>query len=156
MNNNPHILGLDISSTNLGFCLYAGRVLASGEQKLTGAIEARCAQAYNALWQLLHDWPAVDVLAIEAPVARFASAVIPQCRVSGAILTLAGQRGIPVVEVSPAAAKFALTGRGGASKDTMMSRARAYGVVGEHAADALGVALASLRRVEVVESEPAL
>lgn len=153
MNNNPTILALDASSTMLGWVLYHGAVLDHGEHKLTGTVEQRCAAAYNALWNMLHDYPATDCIAVEAPVARYASAVIAQSRVAGAILTLAGQRNIPLVEVSPAAAKRALTGIGNASKDTMQSRARAYGVVGEHASDALGVCLAALKLVSVVGLE---
>jgi Holliday junction resolvasome RuvABC endonuclease subunit len=70
--------------------------------------------------------------------------------VSGAILALAALRWKHVIEVTPAAAKLALSGKGNCSKDTMMARASAYGVVGEHASDALGVALAAMQRVEVV------
>jgi Holliday junction resolvasome RuvABC endonuclease subunit len=150
MNDLPHILGLDASSTTLGYVLYAGQLLACGEYKLAGTIEQRCAAAYGALWQLLHDWPAIDAIAIEAPVARYASAVIAQSRVAGALLTLAAQRHILVCEVSPTAAKFALAGRGNVGKETMQARASAYGVSGEHAADALGVVLASLKRIQVV------
>jgi hypothetical protein len=69
--------------------------------------------------------------------------VIPQARVSGAILALAGQRNLPLVEVTPSQGKKALTGIGNADKCTMMARASAYGVIGEHASDALGVVLAS-------------
>lgn len=148
--DTPYILALDISSTNLGFVLYAGRVIDHGEHKLMGDIAERCRRAYNHFYTLLDRYPQIDCLAVEAPVARFASAVIPQCRVSGAILALAGQRGLPFVEVSPTAAKFALAGIGNCSKETMQARASGYGVIGEHAADALGVALASLKRVEVV------
>lgn len=34
--------------------------------------------------------------------------------------------------------------------DTMMARASAFGVTGEHTSDALGVALASLKQIQVV------
>lgn len=150
MNNVPTILALDASSTNLGWVLYAGAVLAHGEHKLAGTIEQRCAAAYNTLWNVLHDWPAIDCIAIESPVAMHAKAVIPQARVSGAIMALAAQRGILVCEVSPTAAKFALAGKGNCGKETMQARARSYGVLGEHASDALGVALASLKQIQVV------
>lgn len=149
MHAHPTILALDASSTTLGFCLYAGHVLAFGEHTLSGSIEQRCACAYNALWNLLHDCPQIDALAIESPVLRFASC-IPQIRVSGALMALAGQRGILVVEVSPTAAKYALAGIGGASKCTMQARASAYGVIGEHSSDALGVALSAARQIKVV------
>jgi len=150
MSDQPYIMALDISSTNLGFVLYHGVVLDHGEQALAGDIAERCRRAYNVFHTLLDRYPQVDCLAIEAPVARFASAVIAQSRVAGAIFALAGQRTIPVVEVSPAAAKRALTGHGNASKEEMQRAARCYGVSGEHAADALGVALACAGKVEVV------
>lgn len=151
MTNEPYILALDISSTRVGLVFYHGTVLDHTEWQLSGDIAERCRLAYNRFYTALEKYPQVDCVAVEAPVARFASAVIAQSRVSGAILALAGQRNLPVVEVSPTAAKFALTGRGNVGKDTMMARASAYGVSGEHASDALGVCLASLRRVEVCD-----
>jgi Holliday junction resolvasome RuvABC endonuclease subunit len=151
MHTHPTILALDASSTTLGFCLYAGAVLAHGEHELAGGdIAMRCQTAYDILVLLLKRWPAVDCVAIESPVARFAGAVIPQARVSGALLLACAQQWKPIIEVSPTAAKFALAGVGKCSKDTMMSRASAYGVIGEHASDALGVALASLKQIQVV------
>jgi Holliday junction resolvasome RuvABC endonuclease subunit len=148
--NDATILALDASSTTIGWVLYAGRVLYCGEHKLQGDdIAVRCQTAYEILALLLNRFPQIDCLAIEAPVARFAKAVIPQARVSGALMTCAAQRWKHVIEVTPAAGKLALAGKGNASKDTMMARARAYGVSGEHASDALGVALAAATKVEV-------
>jgi Holliday junction resolvasome RuvABC endonuclease subunit len=151
MNNVPTILALDASSTTLGYCLYAGRVLAHGEHKLTGGdIACRCETAYDILTLLLKKWPQVDVVAIESPVWRFPNSTIPQCEVRGVLLLACAQHWKPFCDVSPAAAKFALAGIGQCSKETMQARASAYGVLGEHASDALGVALASLKQIEVV------
>lgn len=155
--NTPYILALDISSTHIGFVLYHGTgasdtpdgVLDHAEWTLAGDISARCKLAYNHFYRCLERYPHVDCLAIESPVLRYGGS-IPQIRVSGAILTLAGQRGLPHVEVSPTEAKKALSGKGVCSKDTMMARASAYGVAGEHASDALGVALASVKQIQVV------
>jgi Holliday junction resolvasome RuvABC endonuclease subunit len=116
---------------------------------LIGDIAERCRLAYSRFYTALERYPQMDVLAIESPIMRFAG-TIQQCRVSGAILALAGQRNLPFVEVSPTAAKFALAGIGNASKEIMQARASAYGVIGEHASDALGVALGKLKRIEVV------
>lgn len=144
------ILALDASSTSIGWVLYSGAVVAHGEHRLQGDdIAVRCQTAYDVLTLLLDRYPQIDCLAIESPVARFAKAVIPQARVSGAILTLAAQRWKHVIEIAPSIAKLVLAGKGNASKDTMMARARAYGVEGEHASDALGVALAAARLVSV-------
>jgi Holliday junction resolvasome RuvABC endonuclease subunit len=149
MNDTPYILALDISSIKVGLVFWHGEVLDHCEWTLTGDIAERCRMAYSRFYTALEKYPQIDVLAIESPIMRFAG-TIQQCRVSGAILTLAGQRNLPLIEVSPTAAKFALAGVGNCSKQTMMARASAYGVIGEHAADALGVALGALKRIEVV------
>jgi Holliday junction resolvasome RuvABC endonuclease subunit len=150
MNDAPYILALDISSTHVGLVLYHGAVLDHAEWTLVGDIAERCRLAYSRFYTALERYPQVDCLAVESPVERFGGAVIPQARVSGAILALAGQRNLPLLEVTPSQGKLALAGKGNADKCTMMARASAYGVIGEHAADALGVALASLKRIEVV------
>ena len=148
----PTILGLDASSVNLGWAILdAGRARDHGEVKLTGAdIADRCRQAHAALGLILAAHPDIDCVAIEAPVGRFTKAVIPQARVSGALLAAARLRGLHVVEVSPAAAKKALADNGRADKATMQLAARPYGVRGEHASDALAAALAGAEKVEVV------
>lgn len=151
MSHEPVILGLDASSTNLGWCVLRGdRAIAHGETRLGGAdIAVRCQSAHDALRLLLDSFGAVDVIAIEAPVARFAAAVIPQARVSGALLALAASRMLYVLEVAPAQAKRALAQQGNADKAAMQAAAVDYGVRGEHASDALGVALAARPRVRV-------
>jgi len=151
MNEYATILALDASSTTIGYCLYDGTVLDHGEIKLSGAdIADRCRLAFAQFNGLLALYPLPDVIAIESPVARFGSAVIAQARVSGALLCAASLKHILVVEVAPQLAKKALTGRGNADKAAMMAAARErYGVRGEHASDALGVALAARGMVEV-------
>jgi Holliday junction resolvasome RuvABC endonuclease subunit len=151
MSDTPTILAIDASSTAIGWVLYAGKVLSHGELQLTGAdITDRCRQAYNQLWTLLERYTQPDVLAIEAPVARYGKAVIPQSRVAGALLALAGQRSILVLEVSPTEAKRALCGRGQGEKIDMQVAALSYKVSGEHAADALGVAIVAAGKIQVV------
>lgn len=150
-NITPVILALDVSSTNLGYVVYSSSVLAHGEYKLSGHdIAPRCLRAAEIIAALLDQYGAIDCIAIESPVAQYARSVIAQCRVSGAILALAALRFKHVIEVSPSAAKLALSGKGNCTKDTMMARASVYGVTGEHAADSLGVALAAMKQVEVV------
>ena len=150
----PTILGLDVSSTMIGYAIWHDvGVREYGEWALRGSIDERCRQACACLWLLLDRIVQPDVIAIEAPVARFASAVIAQSRVAGALLTLIGEREIAVLEIAPAAAKRVLTGRGGADKALMQAAARQYGVVGEHASDALGVARAARQRVEVIPTD---
>lgn len=145
------ILALDASSTTIGWCVYDGQPRDHGEILLTGRdIGERCRQAYAALGLLLLNHADVDVIALESPVARFAKAVIPQARVSGAILTAAALKQVPVKEIEPSVAKRALTGKGNADKAAMRAAALVRGVVGEHAADALGIALACVPTVRVV------
>lgn len=141
----PTILALDASSTQIGFCLYDGAVLASGEIALKHAdIAERCRLAYahfNGLLEL-YGFHGIDLVALEAPASPHKGALIPQCRVSGALMVAATLAGLLVVEVAPQHAKQALAGKGNASKLEMQAAAwERYGVRGEHASDALGVAL---------------
>lgn len=149
--SNATILALDASSTTIGWCVYDGQVLAHGEVGLTGDdIAWRCRQALKWLHAHLGAYPAVDCVAIEGPVAQYASAVIPQARVSGALMAAAALKHLHVIEVAPTEAKKALAGNGNAKKQLMQTKAAVYGVTGEHASDALGVALAAAPGVQVV------
>jgi Holliday junction resolvasome RuvABC endonuclease subunit len=145
------ILGLDASSTAIGWAvLDAGTVRDHGCGQLTGRdINERCRQAQAYVRALLRSHPDVDCVAIESPVARFAKAVIPQALVSGAIRAGVRLDDRHVVDVPPQHAKRALSGKSNADKAAMQRAAVAYGVAGEHAADALGVALAAVKRVQV-------
>jgi Holliday junction resolvasome RuvABC endonuclease subunit len=144
------ILGIDASSTSLGWVVYDASARDCGEFQLTGDIASRCRQAYAALGLILITHPDIDAIALESPVSRFAKAVIPQARVSGALLVCASLKQLHVVEVAPQEAKKALTGSGCAGKLQMQAEALTYGVVGEHAADALGVAISAAQKVTVV------
>lgn len=154
--SEPRILAIDASSTAIGWVLWhAGQVQAHGEHVLLGAdIADRCRHARDLLFVMLErldqrgERP--DALAIESPVARYGGAVIAQARVSGALLALASQRGIFWCEISPTAAKKALTNDGRSGKQAMQEAAQAYGVGGEHAADAVGVAKAAAKIVQVL------
>lgn len=148
---NPTILALDASSTSIGWVLYDGRVRDHGEVKLTGAdIADRCRQAHAHLGGLIYQHPDIDAIALESPVGRFIKAIIPQARVSGALMACAMLKGLHVVEVAPKEAKRALCERGNAEKVDMQVAALKFGVAGEHASDALGVALAAAPRCELV------
>ena len=155
------ILGLDASSTTIGYCLLEGdRVAMSGEIALRGSdIADRCRQAQNALIRLI-DGRSIDAVAIEAPVVRrfvgkggrrvdTANAVIPQARVSGALLALISLRELAWLEIEPVIAKRAGAGKGNADKHAIQIAAIDHGVAGEHAADAWAVARAAVGRVRV-------
>lgn len=145
------VLALDISSTMIGWCLYDGAVLAYGEITLKHAdVNHRCRLARAQVGGLLIQHPDVDAVATEAPGGSFVGTVIPQCYVSGAVRSLLAERDIAVCDVSAAAGKKALAGKGNAKKGEMQAAALSYGVRGEHASDALGVALVAVGRVREV------
>lgn len=151
----PVILGLDASSVMLGWVVLDGSTVRDfGEVQLKHSdIAERCRLAWAALNTILELCERrglrPDLVALESPVARYAKAVIPQARVSGALLALCALKSLLVVEVTPGQGKRALTQQGDAGKLAMQDAALGYGVVGEHAADALGVALHAVGRVEI-------
>ncbi len=140
------ILALDMSSTKIGMC-YDGVMFET--ITLKGDIAERCKMAQQLIRGWLFYYANIDLVVIESPVARFANAVIPQARVSGAVLSEIADHGIAWHEVSPAAAKKALTGDGRSGKQTMIEAAPAV-CADEHQADAYGLWLAGKQlRVEV-------
>jgi Holliday junction resolvasome RuvABC endonuclease subunit len=172
-----NILALDISSTWLGWCyLQDDRAPLAKSIALGGKLDiaARCAKAQAEVSLLLAACGSVDCVVIEAPVFQYANAAIAQCRVAGAVLAELSAHTLAWCEVAPAAVKRALTGRGDAKKLQMLQAAASHFnhdplflefaerrgvwaawmhdvcVYDEHAADALGLALAMVGRVEVV------
>jgi Holliday junction resolvasome RuvABC endonuclease subunit len=150
-NEAPTTLALDASSVAIGWCLFDGTVIDSGEITLLDKdINKRCREAYWRVGLLIVNCHyAIDVCAIESPVARFAKAVIPQALVSGAIRACVTRHELLICDVTPSSAKRALTGFGNADKEMMQRAAACYGVKGEHASDALGVAKAAAGMVKV-------
>jgi Holliday junction resolvasome RuvABC endonuclease subunit len=172
------ILALDISSSWLGWAYLHPERRPIAKSIALGAksdIAERCAKAAREVGLLIAACGDIDCVAIEAPVAQYASAVIAQCRVAGAVLAELAAHNLAWCEVSPAAAKRALAGAGNAQKRDMLAAAAPlrghdplfleiesrrglwaawmndYCVFDEHAADALGIALASMgKAVEVV------
>lgn len=125
------ILGLDMSSTCIGSAALDGDQPALERCDLKGDIAARCALAAQHVAALLdRHQPALVV--IESPVARFAKAVIPQARVSGAVLAELSRREALWAEVTPTQAKQVLAGDGAASKAQMVLAAgQRLGLLGE-------------------------
>lgn len=131
------ILGLDCSSVTIGYALCVdARVERFGHHDLAGDIGARCAQASYHVANLLDTYKPALVI-IESPVARFAKAVIPQARVSGAVLAVLADASALWHEAAPSEGKQALTGLGNADKTQMVRFAVAE----------LGHAAAEIRRV---------
>lgn len=146
------VLGLDCSSTHIGWCLWTGTAAtAHGTIALRGDLTARISLAEIALSELFIRH-APDVIAIEGATTRYASHVIAQQRVVGVLMLAATRMGLLTVEIAPATAKKALTGSGKADKQLMQTMAANYlQDYDEHAADALGVALAAYPLVRVEE-----
>lgn len=169
------ILAFDLSSTAIGWVARDGdRVIDRGVIRLPAAdISERCLTARSEINALL-DRYAVDAVAVESPVARFAKALIPQARISGVVLLACAEQSIAWCEVAPKEAKKALADDGAAPKREMLEAAaphfgydagvltyRCYKnewiaelggvvVIREHEADALGVAMRAAGMVEVV------
>lgn len=139
----PVVLALDASSTTIGYCVRIDGALLTGTVTMRGDISQRLAEAYHAVADLLDEYRPATV-AIESPVGRFIKAIIPQARVSGAIMLVVALREAELVEVSPAEGKKALAQTGNADKAAMIAAALArFGrVLDEHQADALGLLLA--------------
>ena len=174
----PNILSLDISSQWLGWCyLQDDRAPLAKSIALGGKadIAARCAKAQAEVGLLIAACGSVDCVVIEAPVFQYANAVIAQCRVAGAVLAELSAHNLAWCEIAPSVAKRALTGRGDAKKLQMLQAAAPHFhqdalflefaerrgvwaawmndrlIYDEHAADALGLALATVGKVQVVE-----
>ena len=125
------VLGLDISSTTIGYAvLRDGKIHDYGHGQLSGTIAARCETAAFLAGTLL-DGHQPALVVIESPVARFAKAVIPQARVSGAVLAVLGQRNALWEEVAPSVAKKVLAGCGDANKIQMLDAAAQRAGIGE-------------------------
>ncbi len=177
------ILGLDISSSSIGWCFYDGSDAQSGTINLKAdQIAQKLALAELAIDDLVRRLRP-STAAIEGGVFSFASAIIPQQRVAGVVLLTLHKAGLIYQEITPTAAKKALTDKGKASKEEMIDAARCHLTTSlnwhivkrkgtfccvdardgsvlfdEHAADALAVALAAYERfeVEAIEEEAVL
>jgi Holliday junction resolvasome RuvABC endonuclease subunit len=148
------ILGLDMSSTTIGYALANGTRY--GHASILGDIAQRCEAARYYVAYLLDAYKPTLVI-IESPVARYAKALIPQARVSGAVLAEFARRRTLWHEVAPSVAKKALTGYGNASKTLMIATAiERLGDrrISEHAADAYGLAIAGLSIEIITEKHP--
>lgn len=143
MTSQLTILALDISSRHIGVVFVRGpSVVLHTTWDLPGKIATQCHTARELVRTQIALLGDIDLIAIESPVAKFAKAVIPQARVSGAVLTALAEAGVAWVEIPPTRAKLALCGSGRASKAEMIAAA---GLASEHEADALGLARAAQR-----------
>jgi Holliday junction resolvasome RuvABC endonuclease subunit len=152
------IIGFDISTKYVGIAITDndGQRIRSEEIKLIGeTFEDRMEHANRVIYDLALDycWRTGARFAVESPFVgpsgRTSMQLAKMCgAVHGIIYTVMSVR---VIEVTPAEAKAAMTGKGNATKQAMMQMARArYALetVGEHEADALAVCLAAAIKLE--------
>lgn len=123
MNETPRWLALDISSYNIGHSIQTPDGISYGVLRLEGSLAERCAEAARLIGAVLHEVRATHVVA-EGPAGQFLGGILPQARVQGAVYA-AVWWGLKkdVQEVSPAAAKLALTKNGKADKQAVLSAA---------------------------------
>jgi|SRR6187549_644903 len=169
------ILAFDCSSKAIGWVVYNGAVQARGVIRLDpkADISERCLTAKSEVGVLLMRYPP-DAVALESPVMRYGSS-IPQIRVGAMVLLACAEHSLAWCEVTPAAGKKALCQNGAATKREMLEAAaphfgcdvkdleffcyrEEWGAwaaalqFSEHEADALGVAMATVGKVEVEEA----
>ncbi len=147
------LLALDASTTHIGWAYLDGdRLLRSGEITLRGDPAERLRVA--AWWLIGRD--RADVVALEEPfVGRNGHTAMQLARMTGALagaITVAWK--VPVVWVGPTEAKLAATGDGRADKRAVRKMIQAQfpnAYPGEHACDAVGVALAAAGKIKLEE-----
>jgi crossover junction endodeoxyribonuclease RuvC len=153
--SNISVLGVDPGLATFGLAYHDGAHWQAETWRTSprdGTDAERLALLLDRLRCHLDAHPA-DVLALETQFVNpeapggVGRSVLLVARVAGAVVGLARERGIAVVDVTPQRAKLALTGDGKADKRRMVECAnQAYGLAltpgQHHAADALGMELA--------------
>ncbi len=153
------LLAFDASTTHLGWALYSTvdhNLLNSGEVKLDGTADQRLVRIIYQGHLRFYGQDFIDRVAIETPyVGKSYRTALQLGRVWGALTALALEyTGDLPIDITPAEAKLAATGRGNAPKDVVQVMVRAeFGlqVVGEHESDAIAVALAASARLKIQE-----
>jgi Holliday junction resolvasome RuvABC endonuclease subunit len=141
-------LAFDMSSTSIGWVAWNdSAALAHGTVNLGNRpLALRLVLAEIAIVNLLERYePARVAFEGGAKGSRHVNTVQALQRAAGVLVLCATRLGVPTVEIAPAQGKKALTGKGKSDKDQMLAFASKYliGAFDEHAADAVGIALAS-------------
>ncbi len=148
------VLGIDPGSRVTGWAIVEGRarggaeVLASGVLRLgMDAPAARLGRLAEQLGEHIKDWQPEAVALERAFVGANISSALRLGEARGAVLALAGLRGLAVTDYPPATVKLSVAGHGRASKDEVaLGVTRLVG--GKHQGgdetDALAVALCHL------------
>lgn len=95
----------------------------------------------------------VHAIGIEWPYVKHVQTALKLALFAGAVLTISHDAGVPFFRIPVNTAKKALVGYGKASKRDMTRMAKhLFGVdVSDHVADACGVALGAIRKLELAE-----
>jgi Holliday junction resolvasome RuvABC endonuclease subunit len=141
-------LALDMSSTSIGWVAWNdSTATAHGTVNLGNRpLAQRLVVAEIAIMSLLErHQPACVAFEGGAKGSRHVNAVQALQRAAGVLVLCATRAGVPTVEIAPLQGKKALTGKGKSDKEQMIAFASKYlsGAFDEHAADAVGIALAS-------------
>ncbi|MDW8058987.1 MAG: crossover junction endodeoxyribonuclease RuvC [Thermomicrobium sp.] len=164
------ILGIDPGTALLGYGLVAAteppEALTYGvvRTEATASVEQRLVRLYEELSRLLDAWRP-DVVALEQLFfARNVTTALAVGQARGVVLLLCGQRGLPVVEYTPAQVKQAIGGYGKAAKRQMQEMVKLLLRLPDipqpdDAADALAIALCHLHNqrppwLRVAENSP--
>lgn len=152
------VLGIDPGSQTTGWGLVEStrdgmRAVAAGVARPVGRGSAgRLGELASALEVLLEEWQPGAVAMERAFVGRNVQSAFKLGEVRGALLAVAGRRGLEVVDYPPATVKVAVTGWGRAEKDAVALGVRRL-LGGTYAAgdstDALAVAICHLLHARI-------
>jgi crossover junction endodeoxyribonuclease RuvC len=146
------VLGVDPGSevTGFGLVTHDGRELVyrhHSQLRLCGlpSLGSKLARLYDCTMELI-DTYAPEVCAVEGIFhGRNVRSMVVLGQARGAVMTAAANRGLEIVEYSPATVKQAVVGYGRAAKEQVQTMVgmllRQSEPAGEHAADALAVAI---------------
>lgn len=148
------VLGIDPGSRVTGWALVESsgavlRVLGSGvAAPRTGTLAARLGSIAEHVDRLIAEWAPASVALERAFVGRNVASALRLGEIRGAVLAVAGRRGLTVVDYPPATVKLAVAGSGAAEKEAV-ARGVSTLTGARHAAgdatDALAVAICHLR-----------
>jgi crossover junction endodeoxyribonuclease RuvC len=165
MNTGQLILGIDPGTNIMGYCLmnYDGRnytIIKIGCLRL-----AKCATHLDKLRGIVEFTGNIlkenkpDVMAIEEPFfGKNVQSMLKLGRAQGAVMSVAMQHGLEIVEITPRRVKQAITGKGSASKEqvaAMVANITGYDIsqLNTDATDAAAIAISySLQKIKTNSS----
>ena len=146
------ILGID-PGYSLGYAVVDnGRVKIHGTLKTRGTPPERLARIRDLVNSLVEEFK-VSIIAIEtAFYGKSVPSLIKLAETRGVVLSVAGERGIEVMELHPSRIKRGITGNGRADKRQviyMVEKITGLKELSEHEADAIAAALCAYEEVKL-------